>query len=55
MEAKQKEKSTVVSAETWAVTKAQEKMLEVVKMTMLQWTCLITRRFSARNEKLRGR
>ena len=40
-------------AETWAVTKAQERKLEVAKMIMLRWMCGLTRRDRVRNERIR--
>ena len=40
-------------AETWAVTKAQERKLEVAEMRMLRWMCGLTRRDRVRNERIR--
>lgn len=41
-------------AETWAVTKAQERKLEVAEMRMIRWMCGLTRRDRVRNERIRG-
>lgn len=40
-------------AETWAITKAQERKLEVAEMRMLRWMCGLTRRDRVRNERIR--
>ena len=44
----------VYGAETWAVKKAQEKNLDVVKMRMLRWMSGVTKVDRIRNERLRG-
>ena len=40
-------------AETWAITKAQERKLEVAEMRMLRWMCGLTRKDRVRNERIR--
>ena len=42
------------SSETWPITKAQERKLEVAEMKMLRWMCGITRRDRVRNDYTRG-
>ena len=41
-------------AETWPVTRAQEKRLEVVEMRMLRCMCGVTRKGKIRNERIRN-
>ena len=41
-------------AETWAVTKAQEKKLDVAEMRMLRWMSGVTKLDRIRNERIRG-
>ena len=41
-------------AETLAVTKAQEKKLDVAEMRMLRWMCGVTKLDRIRNERIRG-
>ena len=41
-------------AETWATTKRQEKLIEVTEMRMLRWMCGVTRKYTIRNEHIRG-
>ena len=41
-------------AETWATTKRQEKRIEVTEMRMLRWMCGVTRKYTIRNEHIRG-
>ena len=42
------------AAETWAVKKAQEKKLDVVKIRMLRWISGVTKLDIVRNERIRG-
>ena len=41
-------------AETWAVTKAHEKKLDVAEMRMLRWMSGVTKMDRIRNERIRG-
>ena len=40
-------------AETWAVKKAQEKMLDVAEMRMLRWMSGVTKLDGIRNARIR--
>ena len=41
-------------AETYAITKPQEKRIKVNKARMLPWMCVVTRNDKIRNEHIRG-
>ena len=41
-------------AETWPVTRRQERKMEVAEMKMLRWLCGVTREDRIRNERIRG-
>ncbi|XP_047004802.1 uncharacterized protein LOC124623054 [Schistocerca americana] len=44
----------IYGAETWPVTGAQERKMEVAEMRMLRWMCGLTRKDRIRNEFVRG-
>ncbi|XP_023243446.1 uncharacterized protein LOC111641505 [Centruroides sculpturatus] len=41
-------------AETWAITRAQERKMEVAEMRMLRWMCGLSRKDRIRNDFIRG-
>ncbi|XP_023239853.1 uncharacterized protein LOC111638386 [Centruroides sculpturatus] len=41
-------------AETWAITRTQERKMEVAEIRMLRWMCGVSRKDRIRNEFIRG-
>ncbi|XP_046993777.1 uncharacterized protein LOC124605873 [Schistocerca americana] len=44
----------IYGADTWPITVAQERKMEVVEMKMLRWMCGVTRKDRITNEFVRG-
>ncbi|XP_046986893.1 uncharacterized protein LOC124561545 [Schistocerca americana] len=44
----------IYGVETWPITVAQERKMEVAEMRMLRWMCGVTRKYRIRNEFVRG-